>query len=92
MILKETMQKILTTQQPPAPPVNEVAWSVAALFAGFFALLVFPAPIALILGIVALLDCNKRSVNGKGRAIFAIIMGATFSLVFIAVIVEMAFL
>ena len=57
-----------------------ISLAIAAGYAGMFAVLVFPAPIALILGIVALRDCHKRSLPGKGRAIFAIVMGAIFSL------------
>lgn len=67
-------------------PFNTSGWAIAAGYAGLFAVLVFPAPIALILGIVALYDIsNKRKrgqkINGKGRAIFATIMGGLFTLV-----------
>jgi len=61
-------------------PSRTSGWAIAAGYAGMFAVLFFPAPIALILGIVALWDCNKRSVEGKGRAIFAIAMGVLFTI------------
>ncbi len=62
------------------PSQRMSSWAFAAGYVGLFAVLCFPAPIALILGVIALRDCNKRSVEGKGRAIFAIVMGAVFSL------------
>jgi hypothetical protein len=55
-------------------------WAIVAGYIGLFAVLVYPAPIALILGIFAFRDCNNRSLEGKGLAIFAIVMGAVFSL------------
>ena len=55
-------------------------WAIAAGYVGLFAVLCFPAPIALILGIIALRTCNKRSLKGSGRAIFAIVMGGLFLL------------
>ena len=62
-------------------------WAIAAGYAGMFAVFVLPAPVALILGIIALQDYNKRSVAGKSRAIFAIVMGAIFSLLLVFIII-----
>ena len=61
-------------------------WAIAAGYVGMFAVLFFPAPIALILGIIALRDCNKRSVEGKGRAIFAIVMGVLFTILLLLIL------
>jgi hypothetical protein len=55
-------------------------WAVAAMYAGLFSVLCIPAPIALVLGIIALRDCNRHFLKGTGRATFAIVMGALFSL------------
>ena len=75
------MASDMYVQQPPENewivPSHTSGWAIAAGYAGMFAVLVFPAPIALILGIVALRDCRKRSLPGKGRAIFAIVMGSS---------------
>lgn len=72
-------------------PVNTSIWAILAGYAGLFAVLVVTAPIALLLGIIALWHVNRnksRRLGGKGRAIFAIVMGSIFTalLVFIGVL------
>ena len=62
-------------------PINTSIWAIFAGYAGLFAVLVVTAPIALVLGIIALVDVKKHpEKTGKGRAIFAIVMGAIFTL------------
>jgi len=57
-------------------PVGRSGWAIAAGYAGLFALLFFPAPIALILGIVAIRDIRRHSDrHGMGRAVFGVVMG-----------------
>ena len=47
-------------------------------------MLCFPAPFALLLGILALQHLKKNpKLDGKGRAIFAIVMGALFTIPFV---------
>ena len=61
-------------------PVGRSLWAIAAGYAGLFAVLCFPAPIALILGIVAIWDIKKNPKrHGMGRAIFGLVMGAVFT-------------
>lgn len=56
--------------------------AVAAGYAGFFAMLVFPAPIALVLGILATIDIKRHPVKyGMFRAIFGLIAGGFGTLV-----------
>ncbi len=63
-------------------PVGRSLWAIAAGYAGLFAVLFFPAPIALILGIVAIIDIKRHpDRHGMGRAIFGLVMGAIFTLV-----------
>jgi hypothetical protein len=64
-------------------PVGRSVWAIAAGYFGLFSLVCFPAPIALILGIVALRDIKKSGgkKHGIGRAWFGIVMGAIFTAV-----------
>ena len=56
-------------------PINTSIWAIFASYAGLMSIAMFPAPFALILGIIALIDIKKHpEKKGKGRAIFAIVM------------------
>lgn len=68
-------------------PVNRSGWAIAAGYAGLFSILLIFAPIALLLGIVALFDLQRRpQVGGVGRAWFAVGTGLCGTLVLIAVL------
>lgn len=63
-------------------PVGRSGWAIAAGYAGLLSPLLVFAPLALLLGILALRDINRNPRRrGFGRAIFGILMGALFSLV-----------
>ncbi len=69
-------------------PVNPSGWAVAAGYAGIFAVLLPLAPIAIILGLVALKDLKKNpSKTGLGRAIFGIVAGTVCTLFFIYILI-----
>jgi hypothetical protein len=58
-------------------PVNRTGMSIAAGYAGLFSVLLVFGPIALILGVLALLDLtHKPDVGGRGRAWFGVVAGA----------------
>jgi predicted acyltransferase len=58
-------------------PVGRSGLAIAAGYAGLFAFLVVPAPLALLLGILAVRDLKKNpKKHGMGRAVFGIITGA----------------
>ena len=62
-------------------PVGRSGLAIAAGYAGLFAMTCLFAPIALVLGILAVRDIKKHpEKHGMGRAIFGIVMGAIFTL------------
>ena len=57
-------------------PVGRSGWAIAAGYVGLVSVLCVPGPIALILGIIAVIDIKQHpEKHGMGRAIFGIIMG-----------------
>jgi hypothetical protein len=57
-------------------PIGRSGWAIAAGYAGLFAFTVFPAPLALIFGILALRDMKKHpEKRGMGREIFGLVIG-----------------
>lgn len=69
-------------------PIGRTPLSIIAGYVGFFSILLAPAPISLTLGICALVQLGRRPGSyGRGRAIFAIVMGAIFTPVLIGLVV-----
>ncbi|MFO0804654.1 MAG: DUF4190 domain-containing protein [Gemmataceae bacterium] len=63
-------------------PINTSGLAIAAGYVGLISVLCLPAPLALILGILALRQLKKNpKMHGHARAIFAIVMGVIFTLV-----------
>jgi len=57
-------------------PVGRSWLAIAAGYAGLFALLIVPAPLALLLGVLAVRDLRRNpKKHGMGRAVFGIVMG-----------------
>jgi hypothetical protein len=72
-------------------PINTSVLAIFAGYAGLFSVLCFPAPLALLLGILALMHLKKNpKLRGKGRAIFAIVMGTVFTIPLIIWLVAFA--
>jgi hypothetical protein len=62
-------------------PQNTSALSIVAGYVGLISVLCIPAPLAIILGILALRQFNKNpELHGRYRAIFALVMGVICSL------------
>ena len=72
-----------------ALPVGRSGLAVAAGYIGLFALFIFPlAPVSLLFGILALRGIRLHpGTLGKGRAWFAIVVGAFWILIFLVVVV-----
>lgn len=63
-------------------PVGRSGYAIAAGYLGLFSLLVVPAPLALLFGVIAVIHIKRNpDKHGLGRAVFAIIMGALGSAV-----------
>jgi hypothetical protein len=66
-------------------PIGRSGWAIAAGYAGLFAFLILPAPIALALGVAALVDLRKHpTLLGWGRAIFGATVGALGTVLLVA--------
>jgi hypothetical protein len=72
-------------------PVGRSPWAIIAGYAGLFAVLCFPAPIALVLGLIAIRDIKRHpDRHGMGRAIFAVVMGTLFTILLIVSLIGIA--
>ncbi len=70
-------------------PVGRSLWAIAAGYFGLFSLIFLPAPIAIVLGLVAIHDIRKHpEKHGMGRAIFGLTMGILCSIGFVAMILS----
>jgi hypothetical protein len=57
-------------------PVGRSGWAIAAGYAGLFAFIPFFAPIALVLGIIAIVHLKRYpELHGMGRAVFGLVIG-----------------
>jgi hypothetical protein len=72
-------------------PVGRSGWAIAAGYLGLFSLLVLPAPLALLTGIVGIVDIRRHPHrHGMGRCIFGIVMGFVGSAVLVLFLVGLA--
>ena len=73
-------------------PVGRSPLAIAAGYAGLFAVLGCFAPIALILGILAIRDIKRHpDKHGMGRAIFGLVMGVLGTILLVFVLLGWAF-
>jgi hypothetical protein len=77
-------------------PVGRSGWAIAAGYLGLFGLVIIPAPLALIVSIVAIRDIRKSKgtsspKHGMGRAIFGLIVGVLGTGFIVALLVSGAF-
>ena len=72
-------------------PVGRSGWAIAAGYLGLFGLIIFPAPLALIVSIIAILDIRKsrntaKPKHGMGRAIFGLVVGIVGTLILVGAV------
>jgi hypothetical protein len=61
-------------------PVGRSGWAIAAGYLGLFSLIVVPAPLALVVSLIAIRDIRRsqrgpKPKRGMGRAVFGLVMG-----------------
>ncbi|NNM28830.1 MAG: DUF4190 domain-containing protein [Akkermansiaceae bacterium] len=74
-------------------PVGRSIWAIIAGYLGLLAILVVPAPLALLTGIIAVIDIRKsrhsaEPKHGMGRAVFGIVMGLLFTATLVLVLLS----
>src|SRR5512140_468857 len=70
-------------------PVGRSGWAIAAGYAGLFAFLVVPAPLALLLGLLAARDLRRHpEKHGWGRTVFGTVIGAAGTLALVALLLS----
>ena len=72
-------------------PVGRSGWAIAAGYLGLFGLVILPAPLALIVSLVAIFDIRKHRhdpnpKHGLGRAIFGLIVGILGTAVLVLIV------
>jgi GYF domain 2 len=66
-------------------PVGRSGWAIASGYLGLFSVLILPAPLALLTGIVAIWDIRTHEHrHGMGRAIFGIAAGTAGTIAMLA--------
>ena len=73
-------------------PVGRSGWAIAAGYFGLISVMMFPAPIAVVLSIVAFSHLKKNpKLHGMGRAVFGLVMGllGTAALALFIVVMQM---
>ena len=75
-IVTRTTPRETTAADRMIMPVGRSGWAIAAGYAALFGLIIFPAPIALVLGLIAAWDLKRNPEKyGWGRTVFALIVG-----------------
>ena len=76
-------------------PVGRSIWAIIAGYLGLLSVAVLPAPLAIIISIVAIIDIRRsrrtpKPKHGMGRAIFGLIMGSLVSAIIIGMLIAAA--
>jgi len=70
-----------------ALPIGRSPWAIIAGYLGLFSFVFFPAPIALIVSLIAIRDIRRNPKHrGMGRAIFGLVMGLLGSIVLVFIV------
>lgn len=70
-------------------PVGRSGWAIAAGYLGLFSLLIFPAPLGLLTGVIAVVDLKRHpEKHGMGRAILGIVLGLLGTVMLVALLLR----
>jgi hypothetical protein len=70
-------------------PVGRTPLSIVAGYVALLSILLVFAPVSLVLGIVALRQLRRTpGLHGRGRAIFAIVMGGVFTVILLIALIH----
>ncbi len=64
-------------------------WARASSWCGVLAVFMIPAPLSLVVGAIAWADVMQNDRRGLGRALFAVVMGAIFSLLLVVQVIDL---
>jgi Domain of unknown function (DUF4190) len=71
-------------------PVGRSGWAIASGYLGLLSVMCFPAPFAILTGILAIREMRRNpKKHGMGRAVFGIIMGSIGTLGLVSVLCAM---
>ena len=75
-------------------PVGRSGWAIAAGYLGLFSMVLLPAPVSVIVSIIAIKDIRKSKdsahpKHGMGRAIFGLVMGVLGSVILALILFSM---
>ena len=70
-------------------PVGRSGWAIAAGYLGLFAFIIVPAPLALIISLVAVWDLRKhREKRGWGRTTLGLVTGGLGTIVLVLILLS----
>ena len=72
-------------------PVGRSGWAIAAGYLGLFGLVILPAPLALVVSVIAIWDIRRSRgseslKHGMGRAVFGLVVGVLGTAVLLLVL------
>lgn len=84
LIYRPRIRRAVAGVPEPAAPESLSGWAVAAFYCGLLSILVIPAPVAVICGILGLRDiANHPHKGGRARSIIGIVAGGVVTLVMV---------
>lgn len=76
-------------------PVGRSVWAIAAGYLGIFSIILIPAPISLVVSLIAIRDLRRSKFTAKpklgmGRAVFGLVMGIIGTLILALIVLRLS--